>query len=414
MQLHFCEALMSKRKSFTFFALTAYIVILAATFIFLQKTDLLVDEYDHHIQIVKIVNHDFTPNNRLTMLQGYHYTMAACAIAAGNVSREWVRFFSLIFSFITVVLFFIFAGFINDKWQVAKTGQYAVFPITFPFFFLIYTDIFSLLFVLLAFYLAVRKRYLLSGIAVITSMLARQNNIIWLVLLFFIICYEEYGFRFNRSVITDMLKKTWIYLIGIALFIGFVIINKGIAVGDIDKHPAFVFHSGNIFFALFVFFILFLPLNISNAGKIIRLIKRQSLFIIPTAVAVFLLYWFTYTVDHPYNLTGIEYFVRNKILMYSVISPMMKLLFFVPILYSLLSIAVTPLLKKSFYFLYPFTAILLCFTWMIEQRYYIIPFVIFLLVKKEENRLVEYFTMGYYAILSLFWVYGMGSIKFFI
>ena len=93
---------------------------------------------------------------------------------------------------------------------------------------------------------------------------------------------------------------------------------------------------------------------------------------------------------------------------------LIKSLLFLPIAYSFLSLFVTEFKRKSFYLLYLFSFLFLLPSWLIEQRYYLIPFSLFILFKKEENKLVENLGIWLYVIFSLIIFYLIGSGKFFL
>ena len=78
---------------------------------------------------------------------------------------------------------------------------------------------------------------------------------------------------------------------------------------------------------------------------------------------VFLL---TYHNTHPYNNVRPGYYVRNALLMAADQRFAWKLAFFIPAAVSLLSLAVTRLEQKSFYWLYPFTILSLVPFWLVE------------------------------------------------
>ncbi len=58
--------------------------------------------------------------------------------------------------------------------------QIAQFPLIFFFSLLFYTDLGSLFFVLLTYYLALRRFYKLSALSGVVAMLFRQTNVIWI------------------------------------------------------------------------------------------------------------------------------------------------------------------------------------------------------------------------------------------
>jgi alpha-1,2-glucosyltransferase len=89
-------------------------------------------------------------------------------------------------------------------------------------------------------------------------------------------------------------------------------------------------------------------------------------------------------------------------------------LFFLPIAFSIMSLSVTTLRNKSYYLLYPFTVLFLVPSWLIEQRYYIVPFSLFILFKNEKSRLVEYSTIAMYIVTSALLFYGIQKGLFFL
>jgi alpha-1,2-glucosyltransferase len=292
-----------------------------------------------------------------------------------------------------------------------KTLQYVFFPILFPFFFLLYTDVFSLLLVITAFFFALKKNYNLTAIIGIASILVRQNNIIWLLFLYIFLYFQEYS-TINKEIIKNHIKKSWLFLLGFLAFAIFLFINKGIALGDEARHPGGIFF-GNIYFLLFLFFFLLLPFNLANLPKIIEKIK-QNKKIIPLLLAIFIFYFFTFQNTHPYNQPQYSFFLRNQILLFFTSSLFLKILFLLPIAYSILSIWATKLPSKACYLIYPTAILYLLPSWLIEQRYYLIPFALFLALKEKKSNTVEYLTIIMYITLSLYLFWGIRYVEFFL
>jgi hypothetical protein len=163
---------------------------------------------------------------------------------------------------------------------------------------------------------------------------------------------------------------------------------------------------------LFLFFFLFLPLNILNLSKVYVLLKGKRSIVI--GVLLFAIYMFTFAVDHPFNLQWTDYFLRNRVLAFFTSTVLLKVLFFIPVAYSLLSIRVTELHWKSFYLIYPFAFVYLASLWLIEQRYYLIPFSLFMLFRKESSKLVEYSSLVLYLVGSMVLFYGIKKGVFFL
>lgn len=126
-----------------------------------------------------------------------------------------------------------------------------------PLFFfnsLYYTDAGSLLFTLLAFLFSLNDHHFLASIFGILSILFRQTNIVWI---FYAAClvvlrtFEEhkqnlerdsrrqncfYHYFLERNLILNLIKRCLPYAIVGTLFIVFVVINKGIVLGDKEAH----------------------------------------------------------------------------------------------------------------------------------------------------------------------------------
>jgi len=388
---------MNRQNNFIIFLLFVFLVIALILF---WHAPLKVDEQDHYPQTVSYVNGDYAKPYLISTLTTYHAVLAVISKVAGGITS--IKFFRAINLLFALIAIFIFGKIcVNLKKEMTEVSmmQFAFFPIIFPYFFLVYTDILSLLMVLAAIYFLVRKKYQWSGLFSIFACAVRQDNIIWLGFFFILTYADEYGFKFRIKDLFQHLLKLWTFLAGLILFIIFVIINKGIAVGDKSMHPAFSFHLGNIYFFLFLFFFLFAALNISNFNKIVLLIKKRKL-IIAGIVIFYLLFIFTFSNDHPFNYQWGDYYLRNAVLIFFTSSWIHKTVFFICAAYAILSLCVTEFRNKNFYLLYPFTFLFLIPSWLIEQRYYFIPFTLFLLFKKEDKKWVEWSTLALFVFAS--------------
>jgi hypothetical protein len=321
------------------------------------------------------------------------------------------RFASTLISFASVIVFYLIAWKVCSRPSIVKTLQYSFFPLFFPFFPLVYTDILAILMILLAFYCILWNKYTLSGLIALLSVLVRTNNIIWFAFLYMFIYIENYGY--NLKAFTKSIKLSWFYLIIFGLFGLFIFINRGVALTDKGMQPVGGLYSGNIFFLLFVWTFLFLPLNIANTPRILNLLKNAK-WILPAGFAIYLLYILTFQSNHPYNQTNLSYFLRNQLLVNVTHNWALKNIFFIPVAWSALSIGVTRLRQRNFYWLYPFTALSLLPIWLIEPRYSFVPISFFLLFKEEKSRRVEWVTIAIYVVIALLLLSPLRSELFFI
>lgn len=394
------------------FSLLFIISFFVLGYLFINDRGLFADEQAHYLQIRRFISGDFGVYDIITVIPGYHFFLAGLAKIFGIYSIGGIRFLNLVIGLISIFIFLLLCLKISKYFYLAKGLQYAFFPILFPLFFLIYTDVLSLLLVLLMFYFLLSRNYVISGFYGMFSFFVRQNNIIWFAFMIAYVYFDRYGMKLDFTRLKEIAKDLWIFILGIIAAIIFFILNKGFSIGDRGMHPGGIFF-GNIFFILFLFFFLFLPLNLYNFSKIIKFIKKNK-WIQFVIIGIFLFYVKFFIVNHPYNLIMSNYFLRNAILAYFNSNFLIRSALFLPIAFSILSLCVTELRRKSFYLLYAFSFLFLLPSWLIEQRYYLIPFAFFILFKKEENKWVENLNILYYIVVSFILIYFIGSRIFFL
>jgi len=377
------------------------------------KSPFFMDEGLHFQQITFFRQGRLELEPRLAMLPGYHALLAAVMRLFDKEGVYSARFLSTLISFAAILAFYLLAARLHKPPSLAKTLQFAFLPILFPFFPLIYTDILALLLVLLGLYLTLGRRYNLGALALGLSLLVRQNNIVWLGLLY-LLAHAEFcqmagvgwiAGHFHRQ----FLRRAWVFWLVLALFLAFVLLNGGVAMGDDRSHPSLGLHAGNLYLLLFLSFFIFLPLQIANLP---RLWQRPWLLVL--LAGVFLFYLPTFVNSHPYNVLAPEVVWRNRLLMLATASPTAKSLFFLPLGAALLSLTVTSLLERRFYWLYPFTLLALLPAWLVEPRYYFIPLALFILFRKTGTPLIEWVSVALSAALSVFLFYLTLSRVFFI
>jgi alpha-1,2-glucosyltransferase len=377
-------------------------VVILAEFFYISQARWLSDESFNFRQITRFLNGDFRLEPEMNLIPGYHALVALVLFVTGKTGTFSARFFSAAISGLTILAFYLISRLLARRASLTKTLQFVFFPLFFPFFALVYTDVLALGLVLLAFYLILMGKYNLGGVVGLLSVLARTNNIIWVVFLYLIVYIENYSLELRSFV--SSLRRTWVFLHGFALFLGFLVWNGGIALSNKAVQPLFKFTLGNLYFLLFLFAFLFLPLNLSNLPAIFRLIRERK-WILPMLLVIFMIYLLSFTSTHPYNKSFPDYYLRNGLLIWATSGLLPKSLFFLPIAFSLLSLSVVPLRQRRFYWLYPFTVFSLLPFWLIEPRYAFVPLSFFLLFKEEHTAWVEWLSISLYLLLSLLLLY---------
>lgn len=378
------------------------ILLLIAVFtwigVALSKNEARFDERAHFRQIKLFMRGKYTMTSSLTTIPGYHLTLAVIAepfFGSKHVTPEQLRFISLGLSMLSIGIFYLVAKKIRAGDPLIKTLQYIFLPLTFFYFPFLYTDIFSLFWVLVAFYFVLDRKYAWSAFFSLISLLVRQTNIVW-VAFFWVYAYVlENGWSFSWKNFFNYLRRAAGYVVVAGLFLIFVWINNGVAMGDRQAQQV-GFHMGNVYFFLATLGFLFLPLALAYFKKTERVVLQKKLVWgagIGAALAfVFLVFP---PAVHMYNLK--MQFLRNDILFYAYHQ--------YAIVYALaifLGGATLVFMKfdKASLLVLPFAAAELIPSFLVEQRYMIVSLVLILLLRKSFEVKVELILVAYFLALS--------------
>ncbi len=388
-------------------------------FFLIKDHGLMADEHYHYGQITRFMRFNFTLDPELPMAPGYHFVVAFFGKIFGLDVYSYyqaiplVRFISFLFYIYSIFIFYLIALKIDKSSAATRTLQYSFFPLIFTFAPLVYTDIFSLSVLLLSILFIYHKQYFVSGLFAAASIFIRQNNLIWLVFLNLLIYLSEFGFRFTSGNLKKHLSLSWSFLTGFFVFAFLTISYGGASAGSNTMVKFTIVFPNNLFVMLFLYFFLFLPVNIPLTKEVGKwLVKNKRFFVfLPLLLLFFAIFQYFFRIEHPYN--HMIFFLHNQLLAYFTFNLFRKLVFFVVVICSLLFIIVTRLQSKIYYLLYPFTVLFFLPLWFIEQRYYIIPLTFFLLFRKHTHPVFERALVVYFLLISLYLYYGIFYWKFF-
>lgn len=389
----------------------------------LQEDKLLSDEGFHWIQVAGFIHGDFAAHN-ITVIPGYHLAVAYIMKAFSLDTVTAARYVSSVLALPAVVFFYRIVSGSGEGNAAALTQQLFLCPIIFPFFFLVYTDMISLCLLLLALWLTLDGRYRSAAAVAGISILFRQANVVWLFL-FWLLALNDNGFFRPLSTVrslaavrslklrdfADPLRRTYMYGMFCLLFAAFVLANRGVALGDAGMHSLRMPHVTQLFLLLFMVFVLFLPLHIRNAPAILALLKSRPLLLF-SSMLLYAVYIATFDASHNYN--QIDFFLRNRLIIWLHESFLNRSLAFIPMLWAFWSLAVTPLRERKYYWLYPVTALFLLPIGLVEQRYYMVPVVLFMLFRKPMDDRLEYLAAAAYIPFTMFLFMGMAVHDFFL
>ena len=357
------------------------VTVMGICFFAARTIDEKADESAHYAQIERYVagNYD-TGSDTVAQTGGFHASAMIFARLTGVATKENIRLFVLLISGATMLLFRSLVRSFEPRASTMRTLQFVFFPLLFPFWFLIYTDVYALMWLLLALLALTRDRVHLTGILMIVSVLVRQTYIVWLAMLGLWTAIVN-----SAAPLRQIVTRGTSFGIGAGLFLLFVIVNGGIAVGDRGSNPDFAFHTENLLFMLLCFFAMFLPLILSTLPQIVRL-PPALLLGVPLSSVV--LYFGTFRVDHPNNI-GLNHYVRNALLETMTASTGAGVVISVAMALAVLSLCVIRLRQPVQYLIYPFAALSVMPSWLIEQRYYLPAFTLFMLFRESASPRVE-------------------------
>lgn len=397
-------------KQYPYYFASFVVILLCSISLFIINPPRQADESFHTLQIKRIFREDHRFVVELTTIPGYHYMIAYAARLSDPLvhykkhpKTQQIRIFHAMLSlFLPILLFYIVRALKqNDKLPLIII----LTPIIFPFLFLSYTDIPSLLFILAAFLAYLNKRNDLAGFILLLSLLIRQDNIVWLLAFFSLFTWDAYlieGRRIGISFIKYFFTNGLSYIISLILFSLFYIFNGGVAIGDKEAHPAMTLHAGNLWLFLIVVFILLLPLIISARHRIYRLLSVSWYISVPVLIGGYFVFRFTYSVDHPYN-TSLSYF-HNVFAQFVEMNTLAAVVSYGMIIVAILYLVSAKYIKNKYAFIPLFIIIYLALHWMIEFRYMIIPLVLIFLILRHDKKYLRY-QLIYFIVFAVFAFY---------
>jgi alpha-1,2-glucosyltransferase len=386
-------------------AVVAILVVLAGGYLLSRSMDLRVDERNHLNQIQRYLSGNFVTTS--TASGGFHAAAAAFAWLTGRPTQEGIRLFVVLIAAGVILTFRSLARSFAPQAGTIRTLQFTMFPLLFPFWFVIYTDVLALLFVLLAVWAFTRDRFHLTGFLGALGTAVRQTSVVWLAML----TVWTTLVNLNRPV-RQLARQLLSFAGAAALFVLFVLVNRGVAIGDRGSHPEMQLHTENVLFMLVCFFLMFFPLIASTLPRIVRL---PPALLAGVTLGCALLFFGTFRVDHPYNAVASEdVFVRNEILRLITSSTLARAGASVAIALAALSLFVIRLRQPMHYLIYPFAALTVMPVWLIEQRYYLPGFALFMAFREPASPAVERALLALNALVAVYLFEGVVRGLFFL
>ncbi len=372
------------------------------------------DELYHYAQIQLFRHGDFRLlDTYLTTLPGYHAAVAGLLALGGLDSLASARIVNAAFGLLALAAFHAVRRRAWPGTETLATAQLMALPILAPYFFLVYTDVLALALVLGATAASLSRRHLLAAVALLGALAVRQNNVAWAGLLAVLAIWPIW--REGRLAAWHaMLRVALPYGVPVLAFVIFLVANGSVSMshGQAALHPASL-HLGNPLFALFLAGLL-LPLQVIDGLPAAWAWLRARPWRLLWPAGLLAVYWFGFHADNPYNTALPDFLPRNAFLLALEHDLLLRAATGVVIVLAACGLATTRLRPDGAWWLYPFAAFFLAASWLVEQRYAMVPLVLWLALREPRGRGVELATLVWWLLLAGVLVGGMISGRFFL
>ncbi len=361
---------------------------------------LIMDERVYYRLITYIMRNNgiFDPSVTMTMIPGYAYLMAGISSILHASSLSSLRTISFLLSIPALLV----AYKISDHSYYRLVSLF-LFPVIFPYFFIIYTDPVALLCVLLFFYLLKNKKTFFATLIGIFSFLIRQDTVIWL-LFSTLWSLEKTTFKKNFKTLLPVLMTLFLLLI-------YLIWQGGVAFTAQDRlyHPLGIFLDNMIFF-FFMHSLFFFPLHLRHWVTTIYAKNSNHYTLIGSFFFYAVLFFIIFKADHPFLFKAMLSYPKHQYLDIIRNNAVQRLLFATASAFSLAILPYIPMKKTQDKLILPFSVISSSLHWFIEVRYYIIPFAFFILRRKETPTRFEFLWQLFWTVVITF---GLWNFRFY-
>jgi alpha-1,2-glucosyltransferase len=141
---------------------------------------------------------------------------------------------------------------------------------------------------------------------------------------------------------------------------------------------------------------------------------RHHVGLLAIPIAVFAAFWFGFHVDNPYNSVFPNLYIRNGVLLAIDGQPMVSAAAGIVAAIAVCGFAFTRLRPAHAVWLYPFAALFLAASWLIEQRYALVPMVLWLAFREQRGRAIEWATLALWLVLAVWLFQGMIAMRLFL
>jgi alpha-1,2-glucosyltransferase len=371
-------------------------ILYVAAIVAFSSVPQLVDERSHFAQVTLFYRGDWRALPEVATLPGYGAFLAMIMRMIGENWLDVTRVVHACCCLAAVGGFFALRRRLWPGTETIATAQFLCLPLMTPFFFIIYTDVPANALLLWGMWAARGGRTIISALLFCLLILMRQHEFVWVALAAALVARPESGWSSFPAQWRARFVAVVPFAAPLLLFLVFWLWNGSVSLWHTDIHPDFRFQTGNVFVGLLLTGVL-LPLQLwkSLIDFVRRSWSRPWLVVIP--LLIFAAFWFGFRSTNPINGTLATEYLRNYTP--TRVAAGVIITFAVWTLWRLKIRPVgagLPLALISTFFL---AAI-----WLIEPRYLIVPFSLWLAMREQEEGWIELVTLAYWLALAIFMV----------
>jgi len=371
------------------------------------------DEIYHYLQVHLFREGDFRVLDRyLTTIPGFHVLVASLESLFGVDSPGAARTINAGFGLVAAAGFHALRERLWPGTATVATAQFLALPILVPLFFLVYTDVLALALLLWALVATRASRHVLSALLLTALVLVRQHDVVWAAFAA-ALALATWPQAWHAAHRRDAAMTAMPYALPVIVFLGFWAWNGSISLSaeQAQLHPL-TLRLGNPLFALLLAGLL-LPLHVmAGLGDFARAASgRPWLLLLP--LLLFTAYWWGFHADNPYNTALPDLIPRNGLLMRMDGDPAWRFGAGIVIVLAAAGLGATRLRPQGAVLLYPFAALFLAASWLIEQRYALVPIVLWLAFREHRDVRIEWATFALWFLLAVLAFAGIHAGRFF-
>lgn len=370
------------------------------------------DEGVHIPQIQYFLRGELVVHPDLAMIPGYHGLVAILLKIFSGSSVTAMRIVSALFSLAAAGFYFFIRRSQGDHYAAQSAAMLFFLPFLFPYQFLIYTDVLSLALVLAATLASLKGRHLVAAVVITASILVRQNNVIWAGFLPLLSLWPiiRADLRTPSRYWRDGIRVSVPYMLPVAVFIAYWIWNGSISLSSAlaSYHPDATLHTGNVYFALFLFAVFF-PYPMWSGAK--RLLSQRKTMLWTLAIILLFVCFAKLKGSYDNVVTPDYYGIRNHFIA-MVQHGLPRRLFAALVGLAACSMALTRFDHPAGVLIYPFAALYLSASWLIENRYALVPFALWMALRKVQNQKAERYTFAGWIAVCTYLAWGIFNNRF--